>query len=269
MAQRKITDEMLEDIEEYAADEYWLANIFDELKIAKSLMKDERVLAAYEKGQVQFFISLIANNSTDAEIIDTLEINADQCKMWREKYSAEIEHEKQKIADEEKLNTKQFSDPLYSGARNILNQNGPNTKPVSQQVLGNDIREMVKKVQQGDSSDLITMLTTNIIQFQMFNGSITSNLMGEAGKQLPNYERLGNMQIKVMREVRKSIMAINEITNPRRTTFIKEASQHNHLHQNSKKSEHDNELQSQLEKPKSVTDTEVFVSKEEVNEKEQ
>jgi hypothetical protein len=54
------------------------------------------------------------------------------------------------------------------------------------------------------------------------------------------------MQIKVMQETRKSIMAINEITNPKRTTFIKEANQHNHLHQNSeKKDENENELENE------------------------
>ena len=38
-----------------------------------------------------------------------------------------------------------------------------------------------------------------------------------------------------MQETRKSIMAINEITNPKRTTFIKEVNQDNYLHQNSEK----------------------------------
>ncbi len=51
------------------------------------------------------------------------------------------------------------------------------------------------------------------------------------------------MQLKVIQETRKSIMAINEITNPKRTTFIKEANQHNHLHQNlEKKDQNKNEL---------------------------
>ncbi len=69
------------------------------------------------------------------------------------------------------------------------------------------------------------------------------------------------MQLKVMQETRKSIMAINEITNPKRTTFIKEANQHNHLHQNSeKKDENRNELQ----KPTSYTEAEVVPIEEKV-----
>ena len=59
-------------------------------------------------------------------------------------------------------------------------------------------------------------------------------------------------------------MAINEITNPKRTTFIKEANQHNHLHQNSeKKDESENEKQIAH---KEVTDAEVCEVKEPVNE---
>ena len=56
-------------------------------------------------------------------------------------------------------------------------------------------------------------------------------------------------------------MAINEITNPKRTTFVKEVSQHNHLHQNSeKKDEKQNELQ-QLEEPgkcDNISDVEIL-----------
>ncbi len=74
-----------------------------------------------------------------------------------------------------------------------------------------------------------------------------------------------------MSEQRKSIMAINEITNPKRTTFAKEISQHNHLHQNSeKKDEKQNELQ-QLEEPgkcDNIPDVEILSLKEKPNEKE-
>jgi hypothetical protein len=68
-----------------------------------------------------------------------------------------------------------------------------------------------------------------------------------------------------MQETRKSIMAINEITNPKRTTFIKKAEQHNHLHQNSeKKDKNENELQ-KLEEPvkrDTISDAEILSLKE-------
>jgi hypothetical protein len=178
----------------------------------------------------------------------------EQCWRWREKYSAEIEEAREKIEDKKKQATKQFSDPLLSGIINILEQNPQKDTGVSQKVLVKDIDKIVKNAKNGDSTDLLTMLTTNILQLQLFNGTITNNIMGEAGKQLTNFERLANMQIKVMQETRKSIMAINEITNPKRTTFIKEANQHNHLHQNSQeKVENKNELQKQLQEPSQST----------------
>jgi hypothetical protein len=66
-----------------------------------------------------------------------------------------------------------------------------------------------------------------------------------------------------MQETRKSIMAINEITNPKRTTFIKKAEQHNHLHHNSeKKDENKNELQKNLEIHDEITDVILFETNE-------
>lgn len=63
-------------------------------------------------------------------------------------------------------------------------------------------------------------------------------------------------------------MAINEITNPKCTTFIKKANQHNHLHQNSEKNdESQNELQKQLEKPDEIIDAAIYVGEEKENEK--
>jgi hypothetical protein len=67
-------------------------------------------------------------------------------------------------AEQKKHNTRQFSNPLYSGMRNILNQNYKECAPISQEVLAEDIKKMVKKAQEGDTSALITMLTTNILQ---------------------------------------------------------------------------------------------------------
>jgi hypothetical protein len=45
---KNITPEQLEEIEYYAEDQYTLEDLFDELNISKKLMKDERVLQAFE-----------------------------------------------------------------------------------------------------------------------------------------------------------------------------------------------------------------------------
>ena len=264
MSRYKLTNEILKDIEDYAEDQYSLEDAFDELNISKKLMKDERVLQAFEKGLIKLYVSMASSSMSDVVIVDSFEIKIHQCISWREQYKDIIKKAIQKKEDEEKHATRQFSNPLMSGMVNILEQNGKDIPPISQDVLYEDIKMMVEKMQSGDAKALITMLTTNIMQLQLFNGTITRNLMGDLGKQLDNFNKLSNMQLKVMQETRKSIMAINEITNPKRTTFIKEANQHNHLHQNSeKKDKTQNEKQIDH---KEVTDAEVCEVKESINE---
>lgn len=169
----------------------------------------------------------------------------------------------QKKEDQKELATKQFSNPLMSGMVNILEQNGEDAAKVSHDVLAEDIKKMIEETQNGDTHALITMLTTNIVQLQLFNGTVTRNLMGDLGKQLDNFNKLSNMQLKVMQETRKSIMAINEITNPKRTTFIKEANQHNHLHQDSQKKD---ENQNELSQPKEFIDADKYTEAETITE---
>ncbi len=48
-------------------------------------------------------------------------------------------------------------------------------------------------------------------------------------------QQFQNLQLKVMGVTRKTIMAVNEVINPKRTTFVKETNQHNHMYQNDKK----------------------------------
>lgn len=254
---------MLQDIEAYAEDEYTLKDALIELNIAMKLIKDEQVIQAYERGLTKLFISMYSSGMSEKDITDSFDINAEQCALWGKKHRDEIEQKQQKIKNEERHATKQFSNTLYSGMVNIMTQNISSDTPISEEILRDDIETMVKKMQAGDMSDIITVLTTNIMQLQLFNGTVTNNLMGAAGKQLPNFNMLSNMQIKLMQETRKSIMAINEITNPKRTTFIKEANQHNHLHQNSeKKVENENEKQNTLNQPDPVIDAELYKEKE-------
>jgi len=265
MGKYKITDEMLQDIEDYAEDEYSLDELFDELSISKRLKKDEQVLRAFEKGLIRNYIYLSSTNIEDKDIVSDYNITINQCIIWKEMYKKEIQEAKEKIEKEKEQATRQISNPLYSGVINLLNQNPNKDTPISQKVLVDDIKSIIEKVREGNANDLITILTTNILQLQTFNSTVTNNIMGEAGKQIVNFERLSNIQIKLMQETRKSIMAINEIVNPKRTTFIKEASQHNHLHQNSsKKTEKENELQnkSKLIEDKSNDEVETLSIKE-------
>jgi hypothetical protein len=256
---KNITPEQLEEIEYYAEDQYTLEDLFDELNISKKLMKDERVLQAFEKGLIKHYISMASSGVSDDDIIDDYLISAEQCALWREQYSDTIKKGLQKKEDEEKQATRQFSSPIQSGIVNIILQNGKDMPPISQQVLYEDINKMIQKIKSGDMETLLTMLTTNILQLQLFNGTVTQNLMGDAGKQVDNFNKLSNMQLKVMQETRKSIMAINEIANPKRTTFIKEANQNNFIQENSEK-------KSLPQNEKQIEEVEIIPLKEKNNE---
>lgn len=247
MKKSTINNKILEDVELFAEDNYTLDELFDELKISSKLKKDEQILKAFEQGLVNHFIYMTSQEVSDDELIENSLITNTQCKLWHEKYATEINEQKQKIKDEKKLATHQFSNVMCSGMQNILKQNAKDYDEISQQVLYEDITAIVKRIKNGEKDDLLTILTTNLLQMQVFNGTVTQNLMGNLGSQLNGFEKLSSIQMKLMQETRKNILAINEITNPKKTTFVKEANQYNHLHQNShKKIENENELQNEI-----------------------
>lgn len=265
MGRYKITNAILHDIERYAEDQYSVADMWDELNLSKKLEHDERAIQAYERGLIKLFISSVSNNMSDNEIMAEFDITPEQCTVWHQQFGTEIQQAKNKVEYDKKQATKQFSNPLFSGMHNILAQSGDGAVKPSPRHLRDDVEDMVSKLQQGDTTDLITVLATNVLQLQIFNGLVTGNLTGNAGKKLEGFEILSNMQLKVMQETRKSIMAINEITNPKRTTFIKEVAQHNHLHHNSEKNnENENELQKGIIHTEIETDAELLGVKEKV-----
>lgn len=276
MAKRKLTPEILELIELCAADEYTLDDIREEADIVKPLMEDPRVLKAIEKGRVKWFIEMASTDGNiDSfifytgksydEVEEMFETHKEAIKLQK----AEIKEENRKLYEKKVSNAKLRLSPSSVGESNIYLQEGEeNCDQLDRHTLKEELELTSKRMQDGDTTFLLEILTANIMQLHHFNGQITGNLAGELGKKLATFEKLSNMQLKVMQETRKSIMAINEIINPKRTTFIKEANQHNHLHQNSeKKDESQNELQRQLEKPDEIMDKAVYVWKGGENEK--
>jgi len=258
----------LEDIKQYAQDEYTLIELFEELNIPMELLQDEHILNAFNKGLKENYLVYKLDDMSDEDIISEFEITAEQCLLWSVMYSDIVAKQKENKAKEIEVSTRQISDPLTRGIVNIFTQNKKENAEISAQQIADEVRETVEKMQSGDTTDILTTLVLNNMQLQLFNQNVTNNLMGEAGKPLANYEMLSKMQLRVMSEVRKNTMAINEICNPKRTTFIKEANQHNHLHQKSseKKLENQNELQKteQLEAPVVVTDAEIMPLKDKI-----
>ena len=206
-------------------------------------------------------------NITDTELIENLrmahDIGLDEKDELEHQESLE-EPEPELTKKEREHNTRQFSDFSYSGLINILTQNNSDKDDLSQEFLKNSLDAMVEKMQKGDTKDMLTVLTTNLMQMQLFNGRVT----GLIGKDLSykNYELLSRMQMKLLQESRKTVMAINEINNPKRTTFVKNATQHNHLNSEKNKS-NQNEKQNALQEPTTPIEDEATILDAEYAEK--
>lgn len=264
--------ELLEDVKLYAEDWYTLEELFKELDIPMELLDNEQILEAFNAGLEENYIFYAVDGMSDEDIADNYEITTEQCLLWSVKHSEEIKKQIKEKKDKVKYNTRQVSDPLTSGVINILTQNGnmrdDATSEISAQQVADKIREMVKKMQEGDNTEMLITLVSMNLQLQAFNQIISNNITGEAGKQLVNFELLSKMQSRVIGETRKNIMAMNEICNPKRATFIKEANQYNNLHQkvSEKKEENQNELQKKeyLEAPAVVTDAEIMPLKDKI-----
>ena len=206
-------------------------------------------------------------NITDTELIENLrmahDIGLDE--KGALEYQESLEEPEPELSKKEREhNTKQFSDLSYSGIINVLTQNNSNKDDLSQDFLKDSLDEMVEKMQKGDTGDILTVLTTNLMQMQLFNGRVT----GLIGKDLSykNYELLSRMQMKLLQESRKTAMAINEICNPKRATFVKNATQHNHL--NSEKNKNNqNEKQNALQEPTTLIEDEARILEAEYAEK--
>ena len=275
MARRKLTPEILDVIEELAADEFSLDDIREKANIVRPLMEDPQVIESIEKGRINWLIEIASTDGdldqfihysrkTLDEVNELFEIH----KTAIEVKKSELRAEKQKVKAKKAKNSAQTLNIAGRSGYNVFLQHNPKTqKNVDLWDIGDEISKLVKNLQKGDTTSLLEILVGNITQLHIFNGVLAMNLSGDGTMPVEKMNKLSNMQLKLMQETRKSIMAINEITNPKRTTFIKEANQHNHLHQNSeKKDENENELQKseQLKEPESFTETEIVLTKDRI-----
>ena len=275
MPKRKLTPEILETIELCASDEYILDEICEEADIAKALMEDPQVLEAIEKGRVKWFIEIAATDGDIDPFIDysgkTLdEVNAmfETHKAAIELRKAELKAEKQKVRKMQAKNSAQTLDAAGVSGHNVYLQHDPRSqKNIDTWDLADEISKVVKDLKKGDTTSLLGILVGNITQLHIFNGVLAMNLSSDENMTVDKMNKLSNMQFKLMQEERKSIAAINEIINPKRAVFIKEANQH--IHQNEKLSEKKDENDNELQKPEQLKEPESFTEAEVINIKEQ
>jgi len=277
MAKRKLTSEILETIELCAADEYTLDEIREEADITRPLMKDPQVIESIEKGRINWLIEIVATDGdmdpfidfseyTPNKINEMFEANQEPIKQRR----SELKAEKQKVRAKKAEASAHTLDVAGRSGHNVLLQHDPASREkIDAWDIGDEISKVVKDLQKGDNTSLLEIMVGNITQLHTFNGVLAMSLSSDENMTVDKMNKLSNMQFKLMQEERKSIMAINEICNPKRAIFIKEANQH--LHQNSeklseKKDENKNELQKpeQLKEPEPFTEAEVITMKERV-----
>ncbi len=132
--------------------------------------------------------------------------------------------------------------------RNIVAQDISRlNNPQSNKVIREDVKGIVERLKNGDTEDLLNILVTQTLQLQALNHKITNTVMNSDRYDIMS--KFENLQLKTMGETRKTVMAINEVCNPKRAVFVKEANQHNHIHTSNseKKLENGNKLSQPLE----------------------
>jgi hypothetical protein len=265
MAKRKLTLQILQEIEELAADEYSLDDIQEEADIVRPLMEDAQVIEAIKEGRRKRIIEIVVGDDADTakEFAESTGMTTTEFKQVHDENMAIIEPQLSKRKEKHKQNS---ANRLYAAGvagANIWQQTPEDIKDqLSLQALVDGVADAAEALQEGNTTPLLEILIGNVQQLHLFNGIVAGNIVGDLGKQMDSFNKLSNIQLKVMQEQRKSIMAINEICNPKRTTFVKEISQH--LHQNSEKlSEKKDETQTELlATPREVTEAEVLTIKD-------
>ncbi len=233
-----------ETITNYGEDEYTLRETLEELELPMDLMKDDEVIKAFEKGKITPFIDIMARGEDMETFSEIHGIALEKCEAWKTAYKEEIQAAKDAIEKESKSAANHISYPLTMGILGILYQSDPQKRDIADhQTIADNIQRIVKDLKAGDTTSLLTALTSQFLQLQNLNSMIAMNITGKAGKDLDNFQSLSSLNLKVNGEIRKTAMALNEIVNPKRTTFVKEATQNNFIQNSEKKVENENEKQ--------------------------
>jgi hypothetical protein len=184
MAKRKLTPEILELIESFATDEYILDEIQEEADIVKPLMEDPRVLKAIEKGRVKWFIKIAATDGNLDSFVfhtgksyDDIGAMFDTHKEAIELQKAEIKAENQKVKERKVRNAKQRLSPSTVAESNIyLQEGGENSDKFDRHTLKEELELAAKRMQAGDTTFLLEILTGNIMQLhQVVKYAVKSN----------------------------------------------------------------------------------------------
>jgi len=242
-----MNDEIYGMISDMAIEGYSLDEILEENNLPLELKDNPEVIESFESGLIYTYIKKKVEGIFDEEIIIETEITQRQCDEWSIIHEETISLRRLEVSEEIRQTTKQVSDPSVSGMRNIVMQDLSLNNPQSNKVLSEDVKGIVERLKNGDIEDLLNILVTQTLQLQALNHKITKTVMNSDRYDIMS--KFENIQLKTIGETRKTVMAINEICNPKRAVFVKEANQHNHIHASNseKKLENGNKLSQPLE----------------------
>ncbi len=229
------------EIADLAVSGFSIQEVLIELELPSELEDDAQVQEAFESGLIHIFLQEKINGTLDEHIIDSHHITQSQCSEWAIKHDETIRLQRLQISQDTRDKVKQHSSTLLAGINGIVSQDNTLIGYASKEALVEDIGDMVERLKSGNTDDLLAILATQAVQLQMLNTKVTKTISNTNSYEIMS--KFQNIQLKTMNETRKTVTAINEIVNPKKTTFIKEASQNNFLHQEtSKKIENENEL---------------------------
>ena len=158
----------------------------------------------------------------------------------RETVKAVVAEEEKVFTDEEtKQNALNFLDPTLPFIMKHLVDEAPiNGQKMSNKPISEAFEEMKAKIMGGDKNYLYDCILSQMGQMQQM--SLKLNTYMAQTNKVDIIMKYSNMQMKLMAEQRRTIQSLDDLMNPKRTTFVKEVSQHNHFSE--KKEDKPNEL---------------------------
>jgi len=218
---------------------FTLEEIIKELKLPTEWLNDYEVIEHYMSGLSHLYLTQKFTNASDAEILKDERITQKFCDEWALEFEYIIEEEKARLKEIDREDARLTSNPLKAGVSTVKKMNS-NVTYYAGNVIERDVKMMVKKMQAGDTTDILTVLTAQVMQLQTMGDKIAGTVA--SSNRYDIMSKFQNLHLKTMNETRKTVMAINEIANPKRTTFIKTATQNNLQIENSNKKDIPNEL---------------------------
>ena len=243
------------ELSDYGVEGLSLEDALEEMGLPDTLTTDDEVIKAHESGLVHYYITQKIDGALDTEIIEETSITQEQCEEWGILHDRTISLARLQVTTEQRDKAQDKTNPLHAGINNITAQDGSLQNNVMERATANEITAMVKKMQSGDTTDMLTILATQAVQLQMLNNKITQTASNT--NRFDIMQKFQNLQLKTINETRKTVMAMNEICNPKRTTFIKTATQNNLSLENSNKNDIKNELPAPSE---DMIDAETYTS---------